>query len=145
MILNPSPLIPILEAAKDSFHPVVSFDPAKDKLLQMDFTSANKEITNDILDDTEKFIRYINKKLNDAGGKFGIGGYNELREVYSRSKLFSSALGGQKGGPRRLHLGIDIWGKPYTPVMSPMDGIVHSFAFNNNFGDYGATLILTHN
>ena len=29
--------------------------------------------------------------------------------------------------------------------MAPLDGIVHSFAFNNAFGDYGATIILTHN
>jgi murein DD-endopeptidase MepM/ murein hydrolase activator NlpD len=29
--------------------------------------------------------------------------------------------------------------------MSPLNGIIHSFAFNNNFGDYGATIILTHN
>jgi murein DD-endopeptidase MepM/ murein hydrolase activator NlpD len=46
--------------------------------------------------------------------------------------------------PRRLHLGIDIWGKPHTAVMAPLAGIVHSFAFNNNFGDYGVTIILTH-
>jgi murein DD-endopeptidase MepM/ murein hydrolase activator NlpD len=30
-------------------------------------------------------------------------------------------------------------------VRSPWNGIIHSFAFNNNFGDYGATLILIHN
>src|SRR5215203_2600061 len=53
--------------------------------------------------------------------------------------------GGQGAEPRRLHLGIDIWGKPYTKVMAPLDGIVHSFAFNNAFGDYGATIIITHN
>ena len=53
--------------------------------------------------------------------------------------------GGQGAEPRRLHLGIDIWGKPHTKVMAPMDGLVHSFAFNNAFGDYGATIILTHN
>lgn len=29
--------------------------------------------------------------------------------------------------------------------MAPLNGIVHSFAFNNAFGDYGATIILTHN
>ena len=29
--------------------------------------------------------------------------------------------------------------------MAPLDGIVHSFRFNNNDGDYGATIILTHN
>jgi very-short-patch-repair endonuclease len=49
------------------------------------------------------------------------------------------------GMGRSLHLGIDIWGKPYTKVMAPLNGIVHSFAFNNAFGDYGATIILTHN
>jgi murein DD-endopeptidase MepM/ murein hydrolase activator NlpD len=47
--------------------------------------------------------------------------------------------------PRRLHLGIDIWGPAGTKVMAPLQGIVHSFAFNNNDSDYGATLILTHN
>jgi murein DD-endopeptidase MepM/ murein hydrolase activator NlpD len=46
--------------------------------------------------------------------------------------------------PRRLHLGTDIWGKPGTAVMAPADGIVHSFAFNNQLGDYGATIILSH-
>jgi very-short-patch-repair endonuclease len=56
----------------------------------------------------------------------------------------SGPTGGQ-GAPRRLHLGVDVWGKPYTKVMAPLDGIVHSFAFNNAYGDYGATIILTHN
>jgi peptidoglycan LD-endopeptidase LytH len=28
--------------------------------------------------------------------------------------------------------------------MAPLDGIIHSFAFNNQFGDYGATIILSH-
>jgi hypothetical protein len=28
--------------------------------------------------------------------------------------------------------------------MSPMNGLVHSFAFNNRLGDYGATIILVH-
>ena len=46
--------------------------------------------------------------------------------------------------PRRLHLGTDIWGKPHEAVMTPLDGIVHSFAFNGAFGDYGTTIILTH-
>ncbi|MBO9684502.1 MAG: peptidoglycan DD-metalloendopeptidase family protein, partial [Flavisolibacter sp.] len=73
---------------------------------------------------------------------YGIGGYGEHRTIYRRSKVFDSADGGEA---RRLHLGIDIWGKPYTKVMAPLDGIVHSFSFNNAFGDYGATIILTHN
>lgn len=126
---------------RSEFAPVVPIEPG-DKLLRMDFTVANAELTDDVLNDTNKFIRYINKKLDDAGAKYGVGGYNENRTVYSRSKVFDAAGDGE---PRRLHLGIDIWGKPYTKVMAPMNGIVHSFAFNNAYGDYGATVILTHN
>lgn len=116
---------------KYDFHPVVPFDPSKEKLVLLDFTANNR---------VDDIAAYVNQMLQSAGAKFGIGGYNENREVYSRSKLFDG-----EAEPRRIHLGIDIWGKPYTRVMSPMDGIIHSFAFNNNFGDYGATLIVTHN
>ena len=142
-------IVDILENYKAGFHPVVSFDPGRDKLLLLDFTKNNKELSEDIVGDTKKFSDYINLKLKAANAKFGIGGYNEYRELYSRSKVFFSpanplSTNGERED-RRLHLGIDIWGKPYTAVRSPLDGIIHSFAFNNNFGDYGATLILTHN
>jgi murein DD-endopeptidase MepM/ murein hydrolase activator NlpD len=65
-----------------------------------------------------------------------------MRAVYGASKVFDANAPGEE--PRRFHLGIDIWGKPYTKVMAPLHGIVHSFAFNNNFGDYGVTVILSH-
>jgi peptidoglycan LD-endopeptidase LytH len=123
------------------FNPVVPFEKS-DKLLLLDFTEKNKELTREIVEDTNRFIGYINNSLLKAGAKYGIGGYNEHRTVYSRSRVFDAPDGAE---PRRLHLGIDIWGKPYTKVMAPVDGIVHSFAFNNAFGDYGATIILTHN
>ena len=103
----------------------------------MDFTKNNKDLSEELVDDTQRFSNYLNQQLRSANAKFGIGGYGEYRELYNRSKVFESAPGEE---PRRLHLGIDIWGKHYTAVMSPLDGIVHSFAFNNRFGDYGATL-----
>ena len=145
-------LIQVLQKHSQSFHSVVPFDPGKDKLLLLDLTENNKELFANIVDDTQRFTIYINQKLNSARAKYGIGGYNEYREMYHRSRIFSSPRDplsipiaiGREGEPRRLHLGIDIWGKPYTAVMSPYNGIVHSFAFNNNYGDYGATLILTH-
>lgn len=129
----------ILRKYKSTYHPVVDFDPAKDKLLEMDFTSANKDLTSEILDDTAKFSAYIQSKIESAGCRYGIGGYNELRTVYARSKHFDSV-----GEPRRLHLGVDIWGAAGTPVYAFMGGQVQSFAFNDNYGDYGATLILLH-
>lgn len=132
----------VIRQTAQVFAPVVPFDPKEDKLLPLDFTDQNTELTEEILKDTNLFSAYINDKLSAAGARYGIGGYNEHRTVYSRSKVFDAPVAGEE--PRRLHLGTDIWGKPYTAVMAPLDGIVHSFAFNNQFGDYGATIILSH-
>ncbi len=123
---------------KDSFHSVVPFHPATDKLLQIDFTANNQTLTEAVYSNTEKFKQYINQQLTAANALYGIGGYDELRTVYARSEVFNDEE------PRRLHLGIDIWGKPATPVFAPLGGVIHSFAFNNSFGDYGATIILQH-
>jgi murein DD-endopeptidase MepM/ murein hydrolase activator NlpD len=120
---------------------VVPFNQAE-RLLLMDFTEKNGELSDEVLASTELFTGYVNGKLAAAQARYGIGGYNEHRTVYRRSKVFDSEAPGDE--PRRLHLGIDIWGKPYTRVMAPLNGIVHSFAFNNALGDYGATIILSH-
>jgi murein DD-endopeptidase MepM/ murein hydrolase activator NlpD len=135
-------LIALLKDHQQEFSTVVPFDPPTDKLLSFDFSPANKEITEDIFDSLPTFISFINHKLQEAGARYGIGGYNEYRTVYSRSKVFDAA--GIDEEPRRLHLGTDIWGKPFTKVMAPLDGIIHSFAFNDNIGDYGVTIILSH-
>jgi peptidoglycan LD-endopeptidase LytH len=127
------------------FHPVVPFDAGRDKLLRLRFTADNTELTEELLSDTKRFSRYITEKLQAAGAKFGIGGYAENRTIYARSHLFGAVSPEQAGEePRRFHLGTDIWGKPLTPVMAPLDGLVHSFAFHNTFGDYGAVALLSH-
>src|SRR5580698_7698385 len=123
------------------FHPVVPFDPGKDRLYPFDFTENNTELVAGDIADTDRFAAYINRTLREHGARYGFGGYDEHRTLYARSRHFDSAA---QEEPRRLHLGIDIWGPAGTKVMAPLDGIVHSFAFNNNDSDYGATLILTH-
>jgi len=140
--MSHSSLIETVKHFQSSFHPVVSFDPAKEKLLLLDLTEENKQLTNDILNDTVAFVQYINQQLKQATAKFGTGGYAEHRTIYSNSKVFDGNKPAEE--PRRLHLGNDIWGRPNTAVMAPLDGIVHSFAFNDQFRDYGATIILSH-
>lgn len=124
------------------FHPVVPYLPGSDKLLLMNFTADNTALTDNVLENIELFSAYVEKQLIEAGTRYGIGGYNEHRTVYRVSKVFDGDKKGEE--PRRLHLGVDIWGRAGTPVMAPMDGTVHSFAFNDRFGDYGATIILLH-
>ncbi|MCF8340866.1 MAG: peptidoglycan DD-metalloendopeptidase family protein [Chitinophagaceae bacterium] len=108
----------------------------------MDFTENNEVLTPDILSDVALFSTEINQHLQNNNAKFGIGGYNEHRTLYSRSDVFSGNEFNRE--PRRLHLGLDIWGDAGTPVFAPLGGMIHSFAFNNKYGDYGATIILLH-
>ena len=154
--MQASPLVSLLKENAALFAPVVPFSPGKDKLLLLDFTASNQELTDNILQDTKLFTQYINYQLGKAGASHGIGGYAEHRTVYSRSKLFGfsqdspavkdlfAGIREEGAEPRRLHLGTDIWGRTHTAVMAPLDGLVHSFAYNDSFGDYGATIILTH-
>lgn len=133
-----SELESVLMKNKPGFHPVVEFNPQSEKLFHFDFTSANTELSVSEISDTNVFSQYINDKLKNSGSKYGIGGYKENRTLYRRSKLFN----GEE--PRSIHLGIDIWGPAGTKVYAPLGGVIHSFAFNDNFGDYGATVILLH-
>jgi peptidoglycan LD-endopeptidase LytH len=140
-------LISLLNMDKIRFERIVPFDPERDKLLPLDFTENNTELTDEILDDVKAFSEYINHKLRSHDARYGIGGYAEHRTLYRRSKIFDGYSSEARAGesePRTLHLGIDIWGKPNTAVIAPCDGLVHSFAFNNGPGDYGATIILSH-
>ena len=131
-----------LQQAEHSFHSVVPFTPQKDELLLLNFTATNTDLTSEIVNDTNLFTLYINNKLEQNKALYGIGGYTEYRSIYTRSEVFNSPNKTEE--PRRLHLGIDIWGKAATPVFAPLGGVVHSFAYNNQFGDYGATLVLLH-
>jgi murein DD-endopeptidase MepM/ murein hydrolase activator NlpD len=134
-----SPLSAVLARHSAGFHSVVPFEPVRDRLYAFDFTERNTALSPKDMADTECFAAYINRTLQSHQARYGFGGYNEHRTLYARSKHFDTG-----GEPRRLHLGIDIWGPAGTRVMAPLTGIVHSFAFNNNDSDYGATLILTH-
>ena len=43
---------------------------------------------------------------------------------------------------RTVHLGVDLYAGPGTPVISPFDGTIHRVAINSDAGDYGPTVIV---
>ena len=127
---------------RHSFHPLVSFDPQQDKLIKLDFSAGQTERDATIFSSTELFSKWVDDKLKENGAIYGVGGYGELRSIYGLSNVFDASVEGEE--PRRFHIGMDIWGKAGTPVFAPLGGMVHSFAFNDRKGDYGATIILLH-
>jgi murein DD-endopeptidase MepM/ murein hydrolase activator NlpD len=126
----------VLLRHQQHFHPVLPFHPKNDKIVRLDFTAANTAITAAVLASTAALEQQVSSSLQ--GYTYGIGGYGENRILYKRSAHFDG------DEPRTIHLGIDLWAPVGTPVFAPLGGMVHSMAFNNNFGDYGATIILQH-
>ncbi|MFY7900040.1 MAG: peptidoglycan DD-metalloendopeptidase family protein [Chitinophagaceae bacterium] len=130
-------LTELLHQHQQLFHPLLHTNNSIFKILNL--TASNQSLNSTIVNDTELFSQFITNEIASSSATFGIGGYNEHRTVYSRSTVFDDAE-----EPRRLHLGIDIWGEVDTPIFLPLDGYIHSFAFNHQYGDYGATIIMQH-
>ena len=105
-----------------------------------DLTENNAELSQIDISDTKKFQNFVSKKIQENNSLFGIGLYDEDRTIYRRSKLFA-----QCEEPRSVHLGIDLWLPKNTQIFAPLDGVIHSLQDNDNFGDYGPTIILEHN
>ncbi len=109
----------------------------------LDFTAANPRLAHpEALHDTAAFDQLVQAMLAEQHAQTGLGGYLENRVIYRRSPHFDSAA--QNAQPRALHLGLDLWVPAGTAVAAPLAGRVHSFRDNDNFGDYGPTIILEH-
>lgn len=74
------------------------------------------------------------------GDPITAGGYGEDRKEYD-SQLFSSPCGEE---PRTVHVAIDVFAPPETPVCAALAGRVHSFSDNKGPGNYGPVIILEH-
>lgn len=67
------------------------------------------------------------------------GGYLEERFFYTNKTLF-----GEGSTARCIHLGTDVWVPPGTSIHAPLNGKIHSMAYNDKKLDYGYTILLEH-
>jgi murein DD-endopeptidase MepM/ murein hydrolase activator NlpD len=132
-------LATLLQKHQTNFIPAVPFHWDKENVFVLDLSEANTALSTFDLGSTEAFTQYVFGTMARAGAQVAVGGYNENRYIYRRSEHFQ-----QQAEPRSIHLGIDIWAVAGTPIFAPLAGKVHSFQHNNNFGDYGPTIILEH-
>ena len=132
-------MIELLKEFQHTFHQVVPFIPGSDRLLLLDCSATNTSLNEAVAKGSVYFAAFIKEQIDHAGALYGIGGYDELRDFYSVSEVFNSI-----DEPRRLHLGIDIWGRAGTPVYAPLGGVLHSVGFHQEKGNYGAVILLQH-
>ena len=66
-------------------------------------------------------------------------GYGEVRFANSPG---CRLIGNEGYEWRSIHLGVDYFADPGSPVYSPYNGVIHSFRNNSETGDYGPTIIV---
>jgi len=107
---------------------------------EIDLSVYNTEFEIIDVESFEGLSQHIQESLINSDAKVGLGGYGENRPIYRSSALYS----GQPDKCRCIHLGIDVWTEVQSKVFCPIDGIIHSFHYNDKLLDYGGTIILEH-
>ncbi len=93
-------------------------------------------------DDLPAFSRKLFDRMHAAGARIGIGRYDEARLLYGGAGYHGE--GNQREVPRTVHIGLDFFCEPGTPVLAPLAGVVESVRDNGMERDYGPTVILRH-
>jgi len=136
----------VVQWLKESAHKigrVVEPDLKTAKTVAFDLSAGSREIANPAeLADLDGFTRNLFERMRAANTTAGIGRYDEARLIYT-SELFQSASNDGSEW-RTVHLGLDIFMEPGSPVFAPLDATVHSFRNNAGTLDYGPTIILQH-
>ncbi len=92
--------------------------------------------------EVQTLTRTLFGKMESEHAAVGIGRYDEARLLYSSSMFGSSAAPMEER--RTIHLGLDLFVEPGTPIHAPLDGTVHLLAENTAELDYGPLVILRH-
>ncbi|MEM6685302.1 MAG: peptidoglycan DD-metalloendopeptidase family protein [Bacteroidota bacterium] len=113
----------------------------KSDYVALDLSVTNEALQKVDVSSSEKLGHYIEAHIASNRAQVAFGGYIEKRGIYNRSDYFNDQ---NPETERNIHIGLDLWIAAETPIYAPLDGEVHSFQNNTNFGDYGPTIILKH-
>lgn len=129
-----------LKGISNTSLPLLDVDIPKSKYIPLSLSKNNKQLQGINLSSSKDLAQFITSHISNNKGLVAYGGYNEKRSIYERSKHFNN----RESTERNIHLGIDLWCAKDSLIFSPLNGIVHSFKNNTNYGDYGPTIILKH-
>ncbi|MFL5628300.1 MAG: phosphotransferase, partial [Ktedonobacteraceae bacterium] len=138
-----SAIINWLTSHAGTFSSVVEPDLRTANTVIFDLSVGSRELGNlQNVSDLVWFNQHIFGRMQAAQSSVGIGRYNEVRQIYTSDAYKIEGNNGPEW--RTVHVGLDIFMEPDSPVLAPLDGIVHSFHNNVAQLDYGPTIILQH-
>ncbi len=114
----------------------------KSNYIKIDLSKDNQDLKKVDITSSREMENYIHEYISNHKVQVAFGGYLEHRNLYQRSAHFNKQT--DPNDERNIHLGVDIWKDAGTIVLAILEGEIHSFENNTNFGDYGPTIILKH-
>jgi len=145
--MEPSPdaesLIAWLAEHKGNFFPVTGTDLNAEAIDVLDWSVGNQAMGGfDDIADVARSTRNVFERMAAADKTVGIGRYNEPRAVYTTPKY--SVPGNNGPEMRTIHIGIDIFLKPGSPLYAPLEGKVFAIVHDEGDKEYGPLVILEH-
>lgn len=139
--MTPLQFSSFLKSISTNSLPVLDASIPLQQYIPLDLSISSEDLREVDVRSSSALEAYVNTHITNQKGLVAYGGYNETRNIYRRSAYFNQE---NEATERNIHLGIDLWLTAISPIFAPLDGVVHSFAYNRNFGDYGPTIILEH-
>ena len=132
-----------LESVSGSAAPLLHVDQRSARVQVLDLSVGSLFLGADpARTEVATLTRAISAELERTNAAIGIGRYDEARLLYS-SPLFRSS-GNPTDEHRTIHLGVDLFAPPNTPVHAPLSGTVEGIANNAQLLDYGPVILLRH-
>ena len=132
-----------LTALGDAIGPVLDPDPRHAKRYTIDLSVGSLEWSAiQGRDDAATWSDAIEARLHAVDASIGVGRYDEARFCYTAPQFRVPSDTGDDW--RTVHLGVDLFASPGTPVLAPLDGVVAAVRDNRGHRDYGPTVILRH-
>lgn len=132
-------LFQLLKVHQSDFFPLLGKSFQQEDFCKINLDVNTLDLDLEVIQTYDGLNLYIQNELKRTKAKVGIGGYLEKRVLYQQSNNFRN-----EADNRDIHLGLDWWSAAGTEIYAPLDGIVHSFQYNDLHLDYGATIILQH-
>lgn len=130
-----------LTAQAGSLAPVV--DGLGSAPLVLDLSVGSEMIPADLMDaDSARLGAVIAAEMAAAGATVALGRYGEARLLYAAPQFATASA--ELPERRTIHMGVDLFAAPGTPVHAPLAGEVVSAQVNDAPLDYGPTIILRH-
>ncbi len=139
--LEPSPRTPSVAAALRALRPAPLVPPGKTIVFDLSYSSTLLAADPKSYQ-TAPLTETLWREMRRAGATIGIGRYDEARPIYTAPEFAAGPR--ETDDHRTIHIGLDLFCEPGTPVFAPLAGTVHAFANRGRRLDYGPVIVLRH-